>query len=228
MTRISRWPKSGRLISSRTLADSREHAAVPIDPSVVAQADRVDHQGIAGPLGGRIPLPRRRRILGQRPSVREDLAVTGVHLVEHRQDVRFVNELEHMWEPVRVCRNCWAGSGCAGRLREVGARSVRVDHDGHKGSRRANVDTDVRHRREDRRRCRCRPTSSVPPLESLVVQLEKKAGSPSGIPSAGAATSTVRRLYAACRQRIPDRLPSWRASPPPPSRKRRQRRLSGK
>ena len=62
-----------------------QRASVPIDPRVVAQSNRIDHQRIARPLGGRVSLPRRGRVFGQRPAIREDLAVSGVHFIEHDQ-----------------------------------------------------------------------------------------------------------------------------------------------
>src|SRR4051794_3836796 len=39
------------------LRSLRHDAAVPIDPGVVAQADRVDHERIAGPFRRRVTLP---------------------------------------------------------------------------------------------------------------------------------------------------------------------------
>src|SRR5918993_1087017 len=82
------------------LCGPRNHAAVPVDPEVVAKSDAVDHQRVAVPRRRRIALPRWIRRLGQRPAVGEDLAVGAVVLVQHHQQILRLDELEKVREPV--------------------------------------------------------------------------------------------------------------------------------
>ena len=78
------------------------HTSVPIDPRVVAQSNRVDHQGVPGPIGRRISLPRRVRVDRQRARVGEHLTVSTVHFVQHHQKAGFVHELQQMRQAVRA------------------------------------------------------------------------------------------------------------------------------
>src|SRR5688572_27213182 len=84
------------------LGRPRDHAAIPVDPDVVAKSDRVDHQRIVGPHGRRVSLPGWIRVWRQRAAIREDLAVYAVVLVQHDQQVRRLDELEVMGQPVRT------------------------------------------------------------------------------------------------------------------------------
>src|SRR5262249_55491890 len=70
------------LSNTRSGAD---HASAPVDPRVVEQSDRVDDEHLARPFRRRISLPRGVGIFRQRPSVREYLTISGVHLVQNHQ-----------------------------------------------------------------------------------------------------------------------------------------------
>src|SRR5438046_1986826 len=71
-----------------------DDAAIPIDPRVVTEADRVDDERIVGPHGRRIALPRRVRLFRQRSSIGEDLPIDAVVFVQHHQDVWGLDELQ--------------------------------------------------------------------------------------------------------------------------------------
>src|SRR5207253_3370893 len=79
-----------------------KNAAVPVKPQVVAKSYRVDHQGVAGPRGRRVPLPRRHWVLGQRTAVSEYLPVNAIKLVEHHKKARRVDKLQIVREPIRT------------------------------------------------------------------------------------------------------------------------------
>src|SRR2546427_536625 len=66
----------------------RMRVAAKIEPELVIESDRVDHQRVAFPSPDRMSIPRRVRILWMLPAIHEDLAVAVNVALEQEEDVR--------------------------------------------------------------------------------------------------------------------------------------------
>ena len=95
MTLISRCPKSGRRISSRTLAASV--STLPFQSIHVSSRTPIVSITRVSPDHFADEYPcHEGPDLRARPRVREYLAVSGVHFVQHHQEIGLVDELQHV------------------------------------------------------------------------------------------------------------------------------------
>src|SRR5262249_55933821 len=70
--------------------------AARVQPAVIVEARRLDHQRFTFPSADRISLPGWRRIDGQLATIGEDLTKSGLDLVQNDNHARGMNDLERL------------------------------------------------------------------------------------------------------------------------------------